>query len=545
MATSAILLCSTGLSQAADPAALPDKWLPSVEMEGRFNDDRSIAYPKLLIPLQQDENSLLFTDIRSRFDNQDSQEYNIGLGYRQITGDWIIGGYGFADYLNSSNDNAYWQATIGFEAMTENWDFRINGYLPEATEHSLGGGGGIASSSFGIDAGGNFGITTTTGGGGTERALPGFDAEIGYKLPVDIVDFRVFGGAYHFEADGYDNVSGPKARAELTLGHEHLGFIPEGVEFTAGVQYQNDGPREDTTTALAQIRIPFGGGKKSNRPPLSALESRMTNFIERDVDIVAQEGTSSASTTTTEAATVTINGQDYSRIAATVDSGTSDINAELVAAGASSLIVFDGAINLGIYGLSPLAGQTLIGAGSTLQAVSASGKTATTTIAGTRPTVDTSGAFSINDNSVTIQGMDMVGLAGGSMDINGTDALLNDVQVDGGGITLRGSNIQILNSSVTNAGSTSAISINGVFGGGNTLIENTTLSGGDYGLILAQTSGVIVRNLTIDNMSNTAMVVEDSTGLSGDITVTNTPTLCDVRGSNSGSFTINGTTSCP
>src|SRR5690606_35464435 len=118
-------------------------------------------------------------------------------GYRRMHGDWILGGYGFTDYLYSTNDSGYWQATLGLEALSENWDLRVNGYLPQASKHIVGGG---SSSSLSVDGGGNIGITTMSGGGRAERALPGFDAEAGYRLPLSAADLRIFGGMYHFEA---------------------------------------------------------------------------------------------------------------------------------------------------------------------------------------------------------------------------------------------------------------------------------------------------------------------------------------------------------
>ncbi len=147
---SMVILCA-GTAAAAEDT---EKWTPAVEFEGRINSDRSLASPKFLIPLAQDRNSLLFTDLRSRIDDHGSEEYNVGLGYRTMRGDWIYGGYMFADYLSSANNNHYWQGTGGLEALSEDWDVRINGYLPEGAEHSTGG-----SSRFFIDGGGNFGIS--------------------------------------------------------------------------------------------------------------------------------------------------------------------------------------------------------------------------------------------------------------------------------------------------------------------------------------------------------------------------------------------------
>lgn len=143
--------------------AADNKWQPAVELEGRMNSDRSIFSPKILMPLSQTQDTLLFTDLRMRIDDNDSEEYNVGLGYRRLQNGWILGGYAFIDYLRSANDFNYWQGTAGLEALSDVWDARINAYLPQSTEHTIGGGGALV-----IDGGGNFGIN----GGLRERALP-------------------------------------------------------------------------------------------------------------------------------------------------------------------------------------------------------------------------------------------------------------------------------------------------------------------------------------------------------------------------------------
>ena len=73
-----------------------DKWDGYFELEGRFSNERSIGEGGIFVPLLQSDDSLLFTDIRGKFDNQDSSEFNLGLGYRQIIDqNWILGGIRF------------------------------------------------------------------------------------------------------------------------------------------------------------------------------------------------------------------------------------------------------------------------------------------------------------------------------------------------------------------------------------------------------------------------------------------------------------------
>lgn len=519
LATSAIILCASAAS-----AENAGKWAPVFELEGRINADRSLASPKFLIPLAQDDNSLLFTDIRTRIDDNSSEEYNIGLGYRQIHKGWIYGGYGFVDYLSSPNDNGYWQATAGLEMLNEDWDLRLNGYLPESDKNSLGGGG----TTLGIGGGGLFQITRA--GGGVERALGGFDAEVGYKLPLSAVDLRVFGGAYYFDASGFDSVSGPKARIELTLGHEHIEQVPEGVEFTLGAQYQNDGPREGTTTALAQLRIPFGGS--DSKPKLSALEKRMTNFIERDVDIVTQSGTGGA--TTTEAAQVSINGNDYTQ-GAIINSSTANIGTAITDAGTGGLVIFDGNINVAAS-ITPLAGQILTGAGQNFTVLGLDSGSSFNTTLGSRPVLTGGNSvdiFTLNGtalDNVTISGMDLVKNSGyGIMVSDGSDGhSLEDLSITENNITLAAGVY------ITGFGSTNPQNIT---------ISNVSIEGG-VGFALSETNNITFTNATTLNTSDGIGMI-DATNLSGDITTTGTTgSACADNGGNSGTLLVDGV-ACP
>ena len=68
---------------------------------------------------------------RGRFDNPGTNEGNFGLGFRtQIDPEWIIGGYGYFDIQGTDHDNTFYQVTLGLEALSVDWDFRVNGYIP-------------------------------------------------------------------------------------------------------------------------------------------------------------------------------------------------------------------------------------------------------------------------------------------------------------------------------------------------------------------------------------------------------------------------------
>ena len=129
------LLLTTALCVPIAHAQDAPKWGAHVEAEGKYGTERSLGEVGLFAPLWQDDDTLVFADIRGRIDSRDSSEGNFGLGLRhQVNNDWALGGYAFYDRRKTDFGNKFNQATIGVEALSENLEFRINGYIPESTE---------------------------------------------------------------------------------------------------------------------------------------------------------------------------------------------------------------------------------------------------------------------------------------------------------------------------------------------------------------------------------------------------------------------------
>ena len=266
------------------------KWGGHIEFEAKKGNQRTLQETEFFIPLEQDTNSLMFLDIRSMLDNQQSREGNIGLGYRTILDmpflgqQWIAGIYGFADLRRSPNDNTFLQATMGGEFLSEDYDARLNVYIPEANQKELPGTDNVTGTLSGTQ------LRLIGTANQRERALPGFDAEVGVKLPVleeNISSVRLYGGGYYFDADGYDEVSGPRGRFEVNW--DDVPVFGQDSRFTLGAEIQHDNVRGRTAFALARLRIPLQSFKKQKQHSsyLSALERRMTERVVRDIDIVS------------------------------------------------------------------------------------------------------------------------------------------------------------------------------------------------------------------------------------------------------------------
>ncbi len=556
------LLLSASVSHAQNPSAYSDnKWDGYIEFEARKGNNRNITETELFIPITQNNNSLIFLDVRGMLDNQDSEEGNIGIGYRRILGNpvfgqkWIVGGYSFFDTRNTPAGNTFHQATLGAEALSEDWDIRANIYIPESGEQEIPNSANVT----GLTSGTQLRITGT--GNLKERSLPGFDAEIGYKLPFleeHIDEIRVYGGGFHFDASGYDNVSGPRGRFELRWNDiPHFG---NGSRFTLGAEVQDDDVRGHTAFALARLRIPLQTFKnpKIKHRPLSALERRMTESIVRDVDIVG--GQQKVGAPIDEAATITINGTTTSNV--TILDATDNIPTAVTAAGTGATILIDGSagqINLAAATtIAPIDNQNIIGGGAEITGT----RSGLMTTIGTRPTIRSAAgqyAFVLGGNNINVRNINIdasdVG-SGGIQAVSRTDIAFTNIHVNGSPQTTFGIDLinttraTVSDSIINNVGTGMRVfigtdnTINNVRIS-NTVAEGITVSGFCF-FGCATINNTVLNNNTIINAGTSSYRFALSANTSGtNNTSENAGTTdCEDAGGNTGSIEVNGS-SCP
>lgn len=485
-------------------AETPAKWQSHVEAEGKFGTKRTLGEVGIFIPLSQNENTLFFTDLRGRFDDRESREGNFGLGLRhQVNPHWILGGYGYYDRRRTPRNNTFQQVTLGAEALSESLEARVNLYLPESGKKATGGAGGIQA---GVGPGGQIQIQNF--GAPVERALPGFDVEMGGGFDIGQGwQMWGYGGFFHFDASGFREVSGPRGRLEF--GYDDLPWFGEESRLTLGVETQTDNVRGGQSFALARLRIPlasFGSGRE-NRPQLSGLDRRMTARITRDIDIVAGDG--AAPLISSENATVSNpdETQTYGTVT-TINANTADVPAAVTAAGANALVLFDGSAGqIDITNqINPAAGQFLVGGGAVLTATGDdTGTTANLTLSGSRPTIDrpTGDLFGISNNNVSLKSLDLTrGLTTVNIFSGATGIMIDDVNISNsaaGAISFRdGSAGSVQNSTITSPAD------NGIFldgpGGNNVTVSDVTINTpGLAGLSSIGANTLVANDVTLNN----------------------------------------------
>lgn len=259
------------------------KWFPHVELIAKPGTERMVGKADFFVPLLQRRNWMVFANARGVFTSDPVQEGNFGLGLRHIVPDLffgqdsILGMYGFFDIRNSEHGNTFKQGTIGIELLTEMFEFRANGYIPETKEYQIGNGVGGATFN---------GITLTSAGNLVERALPGFDVEAGVRLPLgEDLSFRLNAGYFRFERAS-TLVEGPRVRSELVFDNA-MGW--RDAKFVVGGEVRDDKLRGTEGYGFVRIRLPLNSAPEDEdgRRRLRGIDREMTRFVYRDTDIVS------------------------------------------------------------------------------------------------------------------------------------------------------------------------------------------------------------------------------------------------------------------
>lgn len=441
-------------------------WRSYVEFETRAGDHWT-GQGNLFLPLAQTEVNMLFADLRGNWSDLNSQNGNLGLGFRQmLINDWIFGINAFYDMRHSQFNNNFSQAGLGLEMLNVDWGVRWNGYLAGDGAQPLSSGSTFELVNIAP------GLNQLRLQSAEERAYSGHDFEVERRLwfreaPSDNswYAWRTFNdmelwasvGVYKFDANaaGFEDILGPRTRMELRI-YDIAWAGPDSRLVVAG-QFENDDVRGMVSQASFNVRIPFGRTVSRTRSRLRCLNRRMVAPIERNTDIISVAGRSAA-----EDVAFAKNGRTITNVIQ-LDGSGGPVDGLIEGAGTDSLVLLDGTAGpLSFAGTADLLdGQTVLGGGSQLQVTGlTSGTVATFTAPGSRPTVTaTSTAFELATESCLI-GFDVATTGAGSVGVNlasVTNALIDDVSIsttgdDAHGISSADSTFQLAESTINTSG---------------------------------------------------------------------------------------------
>lgn len=459
------------------------KWGAHVDLEGKLGTDRHLGEVDLFLPVAQDDRTLLFGDIRTRLDDAGSREGNFGLGLRtMLDAGWNLGGYAYFDRRRSELHNYFNQVTVGAEALSRDFDLRGNYYAPVGRTSHQEDSLNTATLSG----------TSVVFRGGEERALGGFDAEIGWRVPVfdadGAVNLRVYAGGYRFADDDVPTIAGPRGRLEMVF--DEVPHLWDGSRLSLGMEWQHDEPRGSQGFLSARLRVPLQADASPSR--LTPMERRMTDPVIRDVDIVAQAGAFGAA----EVATQTANGGSLTVLDSASTSG-GGLAAAVTAAGNNSTVLLNGTFNVGATTVSLATGQTLT---TTVTVRSASGRTASLNTTGTVNGTNAARTIQVNTGG-TVSGLTVSNAFSGGT--GGQGILVAD----------NSTNVTIANTtiSVTQGGANAAVALS--------MGSNTTGTVSGNSLTVTGSGGATTLTaLAANTGSPTLTVAGNSLGASGGAT---------------------------
>jgi|GEM_PF-979699 len=497
------------------------KLKPRVEANVRAGTERSILMTEAWLPLAQDQDRVLYGDLRLMGDDDNNREWNFGLGYRALTqdSDAIMGVHGWLDRRRSERGSIFYQVTGGYEYFSDSLDVRLNAYIPFNQEERYVIPGG-STTPYLADTG----IFYDSNGLLVEKPMHGVDLE--FSIPInalkgDMDSFRVSAGGFAFKGRNVEGLQGGRLRVTADINSD----------VQIGARLESDNQRGTQGFLEATLRFPFGA-KASART--LGLKSRLDESPERDIDIITSARTAVEPEKMLPVLNVTDgNAQrvfhvDNSRAVngdGSVNNPYNNLTDANAAANSTGDVIY---INYGTgtslrmdQGVSlSLAQQSLIGEGSAF------------VYDGGRFTTATGQNFSGTVLKAAGSAPVMTNITGDGITVTGADACISGVQVDaaqGNGIfaqatggqdlgTLMIQNITVRNSladglRVESSGAGSTVDVK---------IESLRTSGNNNGVRLyassdAALSGMMTTSVATGNAQHGVILYDDSTA--GDVNV--------------------------
>ncbi len=224
---------------------------PRVGLQHRsqgYGYSRGYSSLETFVPLFQDD-VFWMTAFQGNFivDNGGELGGNAGLVNRKYVEsmDRIFGVNTFYTTRREDGSN-FNQLGFGIETLGPRVDWRMNGYLPVGDDLFIAQDTQITYAAFsGRDVLINF---------LANKALAGFDTEVGVLIPSVMDNLRAYGGFYHFRGDNSDDLWGIQGRLEAQVQQSmtvHCGITSDqtfgtNVVVGAGIYFPSWGPRQSS-----------------------------------------------------------------------------------------------------------------------------------------------------------------------------------------------------------------------------------------------------------------------------------------------------------
>ncbi len=216
----------------------------------------------LFIPIWQNRYNIIFSDLRVNSFLRKNNGYNLGLGYRHLSGDKckLYGIYAYFDQGITGYDNKFSQLTLGVEHWLHNWFLGGNFYRT------------IGEKSKFTNANKNY----------REKSLYGVDALIGHSFNDSLTSY--IGGYYYFDYNSSRDIRGEKLLLSYdwrTSNGKRVVEIFDQVGIEASATHDNH--RGNTFSLALNFRISW---TTNTQPAADGMIRRMTDPIRRNNEII-------------------------------------------------------------------------------------------------------------------------------------------------------------------------------------------------------------------------------------------------------------------
>jgi len=304
--------------------------------EGAGYEDGFTSFEGFFPITQTPGSNLTFAEGRFLLQNNSAIGFNALVGYRHFSEsqDRVYGGYLAYDYRETGN-NTFNQIGLGFETLANDFDLRINSYIPVGQTRQL-----VSSQNAGLSFSGNSLVFNTLQR--FEAAAFVIDAEVGRELvPLGRSgSLRGYAGLYLVGAQGSPSVLGVKGRVEV---------LPTD-SFNLGLSVQNDDLFD--TRVVFSVGVNFPGSAPRGGTPISRNYNRMGESVVRNSAIVVADSNIEGQTVNvTQQAINAATGQPYRFLhviaggtgtAGTVEQPFGTVQAALAAAGNRDVVYIRG-----------------------------------------------------------------------------------------------------------------------------------------------------------------------------------------------------------
>lgn len=326
---------------------------PRLELQVGGGENASVS-GGVFVPFMLPDGQVLFADGWLDYQDGGAVYGSIGGGYRQQVGDWVLGVNGALEFASSPYGFNYQQISAGIEALSTQFEFRLNGHAPIGTTSNE-----VDALSKAKISNGAFVINQ-----GYEVALYGLEAEAGIRLPVFPEDspnaLKLYAGAYVQGSERTETVAGVSLRTELTLSLDQM--MP-GATLGLGGGMRYDSNNELSGSVHVRFSAPIGGA-----PTAAQAASPLYQRVERNRSIATTAGSFGS-----DVAAFADSGSGKVIQVSAADGKAKDLNAMIAAAGDGAIILASGKIVVDET-LVLASNQMLVGGGGVVNLTTADGK---------------------------------------------------------------------------------------------------------------------------------------------------------------------------